>query len=56
MNIRFEFIPNEVGATETAIVDANRIEQSNGWIIALKGDNVVFVTNEKYIKYVWLYD
>ena len=56
MNIRFEFIPNEAGSTETAIVDANRIEQINGWIFALKGELVVFATNEKYIKYVWLYE
>lgn len=55
MNIRFEFLPNEAGATETCIVDANRIEQTNGWIIAFNGEEVVFVTNEKYIKYVWLY-
>ena len=56
MKIRFEFLPNETGATETCIVDADRIEQINGWIIALKGEAVVFATNEKYIKYVWLYE
>ena len=54
MKIRFEFLPNEVGATETCIVDADRIEHTNGWIIALKGEAVVFATNEKHIKYVWL--
>ena len=56
MNIKFEFLPNEAGATETCIVDADRIEQINGWIFALKGESVVFATNEKYIKYVWLYE
>jgi hypothetical protein len=56
VKIRFEFLPNEAGAIETCIVDADRIEQKNGWIIALKGEAVVFVTNEKYIKYVWLYE
>lgn len=56
MQIRFEFLPNEAEATETCIVDADRIEQTNGWIVALKCEAVVFVTNEKYIKYVWLYD
>ena len=56
MKIRFEFLPNEAGATETCIVDADRIEQTNGWIVALKGEEIVFATNEKYIKYVWLYE
>ena len=56
MKIRFEFLLNEAGATETCIVDAGRIEHTNGWIIALKGEEVVFATNEKYIKYVWLYE
>lgn len=56
MQIRFEFLPNETTSSETCIVDANRIEQTNGWIIALKGEVVVFATNEKYIKYVWLYN
>ena len=56
MKIRFECLPNEVGATETCIVDADRIEQGNGWIIALKGEMVVFAINEKYTKYVWLYE
>lgn len=56
MKIIFEFLPNEAGATETCFVDADRIEQANGWIIALKGEAVVFVTNEKYIKFVWLYE
>ena len=56
MQIRFEFLPTKTTPTETLIVDANRIEQTNGWIIALKGGAVVFATNEKYIKYVWLYD
>ena len=56
VKIRFEFLPNEEGVTEGYIVDANRIEQINGWIIALKGEAVVFVTNEKYIKFVWLYE
>lgn len=54
MMIRFEFISDETGSTETCIVDADRIEQRNGWIVALKGESVVFATNEKYIKYVWL--
>lgn len=56
MKIRFEFLPNEAVATETCIVDADRIERINGWIIALKGKLVVFATNEKYIKYFWLYE
>lgn len=56
MQIRFEFLPNETTPSETCIVDADRIEQTNGWIIALKGEAVVFATNEKYIKYVWLYE
>jgi hypothetical protein len=56
VEIRFEFLPNEAGATETCIVEANRVEQTNGWIIALKGEAVVFATNEKYVKYVWLYE
>ena len=56
MKIRFEFLPTETTPTETCIVDADRIEQTNGWIIALKGEAVVFVANEKYVKYVWLYD
>jgi hypothetical protein len=56
VEIRFEFLPSEAGATETCIVDADRIEQTNGWIIALKGEAVVFATNEKYIKFVWLYE
>lgn len=56
MKIRFEYLPIEAGATETCIVDADRIEHTNGWIIALKGETVVFATNEKYIKYVWLYE
>ena len=56
MRIRFEFLPTETTPTETCIVDADRIEQRNGWIIALKGEAVVFAVNEKYIKYVWLYE
>ena len=56
MKIRFEFLPTETTPTETCIVDADRIEQTNGWIIALKGEAVVFVAYEKYVKYVWLYD
>ena len=56
MKIRFEFLPTEITPTETCIVDADRIEQTNGWIFALKGEEVVFATNEKYIKYVWLYE
>ena len=56
MNIRFECLPNEVGAIETFIVNADRIEQRNGWIFALKGKEVVFAANEKYIKYVCLYE
>lgn len=56
MQIRFEFLPTETTPTETCIVEANRIEQTDGWIIALKGEAVVFTTNEKCIKYVWLYE
>ena len=56
MKIRFEFLPTETTPSETCIVDAYRVEQRNGWIIALKGEAVVFVTNEKHIKYVWLYE
>ena len=56
MKIRFEFLTDDAGVTKTCIVEANRIEQTNGWIIALKGEAVVFATNEKYIKYVWLYE
>ena len=56
MKTRFEFLLNDAGATETCIVGADRIEQINGWIIALKGEAVVFAANEKYIKYVWLYE
>ena len=56
VKIRFEFLPAETTPTETCIVDADRIEQINGWVIALKGEVVVFATNEKYVKYVWLYE
>ena len=56
MKIRFEFLTDDTGVTETCMVEANRIEQTNGWIIALKGEAIVFVANEKYIKYVWLYE
>lgn len=56
MQIRFEFLSTETTPSETCVVDADRIEQRNGWIIASKGEAVVFATNEKYIKYVWLYN
>lgn len=56
MKIRFEFLPTEMASTETCIVDADRIEQINGWIIALKDKEIVFATNENHIKYVWLYE
>ena len=56
MEIKFEFLPDETGAVETCVVDADRIEQRNGWIIAFKGETAVFAANEKYIKYVWLYE
>ena len=56
MQIRFEFLPTETEPAEAEIVDADRIEHTNGWIIALKGEAVVFAANEKYIKYVWLYE
>lgn len=56
MNARFEFLPDETTkATETVIVDADLIQNTNGWIIATKNEAVVFAANEKYIKYVWLY-
>lgn len=57
MNARFEFLPDETTkATETVIVDADLIQNTNGWIIANKNEAVVFAANEKYIKYVWLYE
>ena len=56
MKIRFEVLTDDTGVTETCIVEANRIEQKNEWIIALKGEAIVFAVNEKYIKYVWLYE
>lgn len=56
MKVRFEFLPSETGGTETCFVDADKIEQINGCIIALKGEAVVFAANEKHIKYVWLYE
>ena len=57
MNARFEFLPDETTkATETTIVDADLIQNTNGWFIATKNEAVVFVANEKYIKYVWLYE
>ena len=56
MKIRFEFLPTETEPAEAKIVDADRFEQTNGWIIALKGEAVVFAANEKHIKYVWIYE
>lgn len=57
MQARFEFLPDETTkATETAIVDADLIQSANGWIIATKNEAAVFVANDKYIKYVWLYE
>lgn len=56
MKIRFEFLPTKEKATETAIVNADRFEKVNKWILALKNEDVVFATKEKYIKYVWLYE
>ena len=56
MKIRFEFLPTKEKTTETVIVDADRIEKADRWIIALKDEEVIFATREKYIKYVWLYD
>ena len=56
VKIRFEFLPTETEPAEAKIVDADRFEQTNGWIIALKGEAVVFAANEKHIKYVWIYE
>lgn len=56
MKIRFEFLPTETEPAEAGIVDADRVEQKNGWIIALKCEAAVFAANEKHIKYVWLYE
>lgn len=50
MKIRFEFLPTEIASTETCIVDADRIEQINGWIIALKSKEVVFAAKKKVDK------
>lgn len=55
MKIRFEFLPTKEMATETVIVDADKIEKTDRWIIALKDEEIVFATKENYIKYVWLY-
>lgn len=56
MKIRFEFLPTKEEETETVIVDADKIEKIGKWIIALKDEEVVFATKEKYIKYVLLYE
>ena len=56
MKIRFEFLPTKEKATETVIVNADRIQKVNRWILALKDEEVVFATKENYIKYVWLYE
>ena len=56
MKVRFEFLPTKEMATETAIINADRIEKADRWILALKDEDVVFATKEKYIKYVWLYE
>lgn len=56
MKIRFEFLPTKEKATETAIVNADRFEKVNKWILALKNEEVIFATKENYIKYVWLYE
>lgn len=55
MKARVEFLPNENGATETVIVQADMIEQRNGWIIISNSGCVVFAVNEKCVKYCWLY-
>ena len=49
MKIRFEFLQTETAPAEAEIVDADRFEQTNGWVIALKGETVVFAENEKHI-------
>ena len=56
MKIRFEFLPTKEMATETAIVDANKINKMGKWILALKDKEVIFAAKENYIKYVWLYE
>ena len=56
MKARFEFLPTQNGATETAIVDADFVEQKNGWLIASKNGLVVFGAKENCVKYFWLYE
>lgn len=55
MKARVEFLPDNNGAAETAIVEADMIEQRNGWIVIFNNGCVVFVANEACVKFCWLY-
>jgi hypothetical protein len=56
MKVRVEFLPDNNGSTETAIIEADTIDQRNGWIIISDYGRIVFATNEKCVKYCWLYE
>ena len=56
MKARVEFLPDHNGATETAIVEADMMEQRNGWIVVFNNGYVVFAANEACVKYCWLYE
>lgn len=56
MKARVEFLPDHDGATETDIVEADVMEQRNGWIVLFNHGCVVFAANEAYVKYCLLYE
>jgi hypothetical protein len=56
MKVRVEFLPDNNGSTETAIIEADEIDKWGGWIIISDRERTVFVTSEKFVKYCWLYE